>query len=67
MTAGGTAGAAALAVLQGPPAGLPSNAGYYHAAYAIAAVVYVGYALLLVRRRARARRALGADARRAAG
>ena len=55
--------AAALAALQaGPPAGLPSNAGYYHAAYAVAAVVYLGYALLLVRRRARARRALGADA-----
>ncbi len=60
-----TAGAAlALAALQGgAPAGLPDNAGYYHAAYGIAAVVYLGYALLLVRRRARARRALGADAR----
>lgn len=38
----------------------PDNAGYLHAAYALALCVYVGYALLLVRRRARARRALGA-------
>ncbi len=37
----------------------PDNAGYFYAAYALAALVYVGYALLLVRRRARARRALG--------
>ena len=37
----------------------PDNAGYFHAAYALAALVYVGYAVLLVRRRARARRALG--------
>ena len=43
------------------PNGLPDNAAYYHAAYVVAAVVYLGYALLLVRRRARARRALGAD------
>jgi hypothetical protein len=44
------------------PGGLPDNAGYYHAAYVVAAVVYLGYVLLLVRRRARARRALGAGA-----
>ena len=37
----------------------PDNAGYFHAAYALAALVYVGYAALLVRRRARVRRALG--------
>jgi hypothetical protein len=43
-------------------AGLPDNAGYFHAAYVVAAVVYLGYAALLVRRRARARRALGAAA-----
>ena len=41
------------------PNGLPDNAVYYHAAYVVTAVVYLGYALLLVRRRARARRALG--------
>ncbi len=47
------------------PNGLPDNAGYFHAAYAMAAFVYLGYAVLLVRRRARARRALrrGADGR----
>ena len=44
-----------------PPGAFPDNAGYYHAAYVVAAVVYLGYALLLVRRRARARRALGAE------
>ena len=38
----------------------PDNAGYFHAAYALALLVYVGYALVLVRRRARARRALDA-------
>ena len=43
------------------PGALPDNAGYYHAAYLFAALVYLGYALLLVRRRARARRALGAE------
>ncbi len=41
-------------------AGLPDNAGYFHAAYVVAAVVYLGYTALLVRRRARARRALQA-------
>ncbi len=46
----------------GMPAGaLPDNSGYFHAAYAVAVVVYLAYAVLLVRRRARARRALGAD------
>ena len=34
----------------------PDNAGYFHAAYAVVAVVYAGYALLLMRRRARVRR-----------
>jgi hypothetical protein len=43
------------------PGALPDNAGYYHAAYLFAALVYLGYALLLVRRRARTRRALGAE------
>ena len=38
----------------------PDNAAYFHAAYALAALIYVGYAALLVRRRARVRRALGA-------
>ncbi len=33
----------------------PDNAGFYHAAYAVAAVVYVGYALS-IRVRARALR-----------
>ena len=37
---------------------MPDNAFYYHAAYTIAAVVYVGYAALLLRRRARVRRQL---------
>ena len=44
-----------------PPGALPDNSGYFHAAYVVAAVVYLGYALLLVRRRARARRLLGGD------
>ena len=38
----------------------PDNAAYFHAAYALAAFVYLGYVTLLVRRRARARRALDA-------
>ena len=46
---------------------MPDNAAFMYAAYAIAAVVYVGYALTLLRRRARVRAALrqapGADAR----
>ena len=36
----------------------PDNGAYLVAAYALTAVVYVGYALLLVRRRARVRRTL---------
>ena len=36
----------------------PDNAGFLWAAYALAAFVYAGYAAVLVRRRARARRAL---------
>jgi hypothetical protein len=39
----------------------PDNGSYLVAAYALTALVYVGYALLLMRRRARARRALDAD------
>jgi hypothetical protein len=39
---------------------MPDNAIYYQAAYVVAAIVYVGYALLLVRRRARTRAALRA-------
>jgi hypothetical protein len=35
-----------------------ANAGYFHAAYIAAALIYGGYALLLVRRRARVRKAL---------
>ena len=41
----------------------PDNAGYLYAAYALAAFVYAGYALVLVRRRARARRSLAAGGR----
>ena len=37
---------------------VPDNAVYMHAAYTIAAVVYLGYALTLLRRRARVRAAL---------
>ena len=36
----------------------PDNAVYYHAAYAAIGVLYVGYALLLARRRAAVRRRL---------
>jgi CcmD family protein len=36
----------------------PDNAGYFHAAYAVVGVLYLGYALLLVRRRAAVRRRL---------
>ena len=36
----------------------PDNAGYVHAAYVVVGALYVGYALLLVRRRARVRKAL---------
>lgn len=41
----------------------PDNAIYFHAAYAVIGVLYLGYAALLVRRRARVRKALDADAR----
>ena len=37
---------------------MPDNAFYYHVAYGVAGVVYLGYVLILVRRRARARREL---------
>ena len=36
----------------------PDNGVYFHAAYVVAAVVYFGYALVLLRRRAATRRAL---------
>ena len=36
----------------------PANVGYMEAAYAVAAFVYLGYALVLLRRRARVRAAL---------
>ena len=41
----------------------PDNAGYMHAAYAVAAVLYIGYGLLLYRRRAKVRAQLKPDAR----
>jgi hypothetical protein len=36
----------------------PDNAVYFHAAYGVIAALYAGYAVLLMRRRARVRRAL---------
>jgi hypothetical protein len=36
---------------------MPENAGFYHAAYVVAAVVYLGYAAALLRRRGRVRAA----------
>jgi hypothetical protein len=38
----------------------PDNAGFFQAAYVVVAVMYLGYAVLLVRRRARVRKALAA-------
>ena len=38
----------------------PDNAAYLHAAYALVLFVYGGYAAVLLRRRARVRRALAA-------
>jgi len=35
---------------------MPDNAQYYHAAYAIALVIYAAYALSLARRRGKLRR-----------
>ena len=37
---------------------MPDNSTFMHAAYAIAAFLYLGYAVALVRRRARVRAAL---------
>ena len=37
---------------------MPDNASFYHAAYAVAIVVYAGYTVALWRRRARVRAAL---------
>ena len=39
----------------------PDNASYFHAAYAVVALIYGGYAALLLRRRARTRRELQAE------
>ena len=45
--------------MTGPPiGGPPDNAGFMHAAYALAVLVYGGYAVVLLRRRARVRRLL---------
>jgi hypothetical protein len=38
---------------------MPDNASYFHLAYAAAALIYGGYAAILLRRRARTRRGLG--------
>lgn len=38
----------------------PDNGAYFHAAYVVAAVMYFGYAVVLLRRRARTRRELEA-------
>jgi hypothetical protein len=46
---------------------MPDNAGFYHAAYAVVAVVYLGYTAALLRRRARMRAALEAEEARSAG
>ncbi len=37
---------------------MPDNASFMHAAYAVAAVVYLGYVVTLLRRRSRVRDAL---------
>lgn len=47
-----------LPALQGMPGMPPSNGSYFVAAYVAAAVIYFGYALTLIRRRAATRRAL---------
>lgn len=39
---------------------IPENAGYFHAAYIAAAVIYVGYVVSLWRRRRHVRRRLDA-------
>ena len=36
----------------------PDNAGYFHAAYAAAILIYAAYTVVLLRRRARVRAAL---------
>lgn len=46
---------------------MPDNAGYMHAAYAVAATAYTLYALSLWRRRRAVRRELERDAARARG
>ncbi|MGZ8377678.1 MAG: hypothetical protein ACXWZS_05355 [Gemmatirosa sp.] len=44
----------------------PDNAVYYHVAYVVVGVMYLGYAVLLGRRRARVRRLLEQGAERRA-
>jgi hypothetical protein len=39
----------------------PDNAAFYHAAYVAVAVMYLGYTVALLRRRARVREALAAE------
>ena len=41
---------------------MPDNASYYHAAYIVAAIVYLAYTAALLRRRARVRAALENEA-----
>ncbi|MDF1502445.1 hypothetical protein [Roseisolibacter sp. H3M3-2] len=41
----------------------PDNGVYFQAAYAVIGVLYAGYALLLMRRRARVRKALDETSR----
>jgi hypothetical protein len=50
-------------VIQAPAGGAPDNAGFYHAAYVLVAVLYGGYSLSLWLRARRVRaRGVGADA-----
>ena len=42
----------------------PDNAAFFHAAYVVVVVLYLGYAAALLRRRARVREALAAEAAR---
>ena len=46
---------------------MPDNGSFMHAAYAVVAVTYLGYTLLLMRRRARVRAALREALPQAAG
>ena len=44
---------------------MPDNGAFYHAAYVVAVVIYLGYAAALLRRRARVRDALKRETDRA--